>query len=218
MSNRKMKVVMVSQPRQKDRKRQGSVGSNVAMDPAQYNPKKRYSLKLRYAATSDNLAAPITINILKAMPGGIVIGASAFTPFCDAVRIKRIRMWCPCLNGAAPVTVGVLWNSLTQIGLPLEVTDTSSNIMKNAYLDCRPPKNSLVGEWLYLITGTGTLLFTLQAPQGTIMDLDLEVQQRDDTSNPSQTMSSGPTLGSIGFGDASSITFQPVGLPSVHIP
>jgi hypothetical protein len=218
MSNRKMKVVMVSQPRQKGRKSQGSAGSSVITDPPQYIVRKRMPLRIRYIATADNLGVAITVNTMKGLIGGIVIGASAFAPFCDAVRIKRIRIWTPCLNGAAPITCSVLWASLSNFGLPQEVADTSSNIARHAHVDCRPPKNSLVSDWLLLTTASTTILFTVRAPQGSIMDVDYDVQYRDDTGNPALIMTSGPALGGIGYADFGSTTFTPVELPTVHIP
>jgi len=100
------------------------------------------------------------------------------TCFSAAVKLNHIKMWSPPASQGSAVTCSVLWaGSVTPFTPDKEESDTSVSVAVPAHLHARPPKNSLASFWQ---TVSSNNLFTLSAPVGTVIDVNLSLILYDD--------------------------------------
>jgi hypothetical protein len=125
---------------------------------------------------------------------------STCTSFFGAVKVNRLRVWGSFPGGAtqAPATVSVEWmgdaNNIYQSNL--EVSDTSNSVTAPAFVDCRPPRNSLAAFWQN--TGTTAAFFTLVAEEYSIIDVHLSLILYDDDADTTQATRT-VTTGTLGL-------------------
>jgi len=97
-------------------------------------------------------------------------------------------------SGFTQTTCSILWlGSISPFTQDKEVSNTSINPSKPAYISAKPPKNSLASFWQ--TAGTNNLVL-LNAPQGTIIDINLSLTLDDnDDGAPAASTVSTATVG-----------------------
>jgi hypothetical protein len=174
-------------------KRQRLSGLSKAMGPSQILSNITFGHKYRYCCKQYTPIVITPTSVLCAAGSMCVVGNTSVVSLFSSFRVTRIQMWAPAnttFTGGAS-TCSVLWlGSVTPFTQDREVSDTSINPSKPAYVDAVPPKNSLASFWQ---TASTNGLFTLNAPQGTIVDitLALTLNDTDDGSAASSTVTTG---------------------------
>jgi hypothetical protein len=92
-------------------------------------------------------------------------------------RIKRISMWA-WAESATPVSLNMQWTG--EYGPAVVVSDTSAGATCPAHITTVPPKLSGASFWRISGVDESTKLFTLDAPTGTIIDVECEIFLQDD--------------------------------------
>ncbi len=118
---------------------------------------------------------------------------SIFTSF----KVREVEIWAPgipsyTMNLITPSTVAIEWEASSQLSSTMTMSDTSNSVSVPAHVRARPPAGSAAAFWN---TSTASTLFNLYAPQGSIVDVDLELIQDVDNTNSSVTTITTGTIG-----------------------
>lgn len=193
-----------------------------SMQPPAYQSQKILNKTTRYTFTQATAYASVYTQELLMSIGAICItggNPGTLAPIAGSFRIKRIRVWgCPPALGTG-CTVAINWSpsSNTTYVPPLEVSDTSMSTAIPAYIDVRPPKQSLAGFWQS--PTSSVQLFKVASPVGGYMDIDTEfIISANDVIPSTYTTSTSVTQGSMYYVplDGSNNTVTPVNLPKAY--
>jgi hypothetical protein len=111
-----------------------------------------------------------------------------------SVKLNSIEMWSPPASQGSASTCSVDWAGY-QNSPSREFSDTSVSVSTPARVSCRPPPMSLASFWS--IASSATVLCTVVAPAGTIIDVSLSlILSDDDVTAATQAVATG-TLGNI---------------------
>jgi len=157
-------------------------------------PVRGYTIRYIASASTTTTASPSQIGSWFCMC--TVVGPPAtYTRYVNAIRIRRVTMWCgpgAAAGSNTPVTISCQFNgNLAQvIGPNRTYTDTSMGVTRVARLSVAPPPSSTASDWLPITSvapGTSPL-FAYVAPIGTVMDIKLDATSNiDDSSLPTVT-------------------------------
>ncbi len=121
------------------------------------------------------------------MATGTTSGARIFS----AIRVRRIRMWCAgnlsTVDNVATIGVQISLEWMgSQWARDQKYQDEALGT-KIAYIDTKPPKNSMASWWIVAGSATDTTgavgnMFRLGGPDGTIVDVTIEYTMIDDES------------------------------------
>jgi len=165
-------------------------------------------------------AQTLTVGSALAIPGAMVTVANAtYRTICSSIKVLRIQVWSP-----APVAGGATASVTFAIsgGSNLNAKDESfdSTVVGSAsasYIDARPTKNTLVGDW-WQEAASATNLLQVTCPVGTVIDLTLEATLTNTVPQLQTGLGSGAGgLGTFFYGsfDGAGV-WAPIGLPTNH--
>jgi len=200
-------------------KKRGKRGMGVSSSlPPQINNTLQVNAVIRYT-TFDSLN-PVSASIadIYGALGGVALTSTLFRPWASSFRIKKICAW-PAQSASATDYVSIFWNSLTGFTKDEEKTkDLPEGITASGAVTLVPPKNSLAGDWMNgSITGT-TNVFTIQASNGSILDLHISftLSNQFQPANIVLTAGTGGTIYYLALDGAASNTIVPTHLPTAH--
>ncbi len=157
-----------------------------------------------YSVTSDTL-----LNLYL-----VATAATTTARLFQAVKLKRVQVWAqPPALGSAAVSVSLDWDSGTGVaafGGSWTVSDTTSGI-EPAYIDSRPPRQSVAAFWINNGQTTATL-FTFSVPTGAIIDLQVSCVLIDTETPTAGQTTTGATVGRVYGCYLTSANNAPVGL------
>lgn len=167
--------------------------------PPQIKTNVFFKHKFRYITLS---SVSFTVTALRLANACGVMGTvvnSTVTGIYDSVKLKSVEMWGPPPSQGAAATVTCLYNQLAA-GVSnmstLEFCDTSNSTAVPAHIKCHPPKESFAAFW-QPASGTGINLFTLSAPAGTVIDLEMELILSDTGASNASTTVTTALLGAV---------------------
>jgi hypothetical protein len=182
-------------------------------------PQREANVVLRHVwrYRTDGVNTDITaLNLCCVQSVGTTLNTSVSGLF-KAVRIRSIKIWLRAPTTLAGTSTGVpsasvTWTQSSTSGW-YPNSELSATAMSNStptVLFAKPPARSLASDWVVWNTGN---VFLLKAPQGSIIDIDLEHVLLDGESGPTTN------AGTVAIGyfyamplDGSSDACQPVGL------
>jgi hypothetical protein len=138
----------------------------------------------RFVSQDNAIATPTALTptslLCAAGTFGITTNTTVRSMF-QSVRVNKISAWAPSPFQGTAATVSVEWvGSISSQLSNLEISDTSNSVSTPAIIHAVPPHNSLASFWQQPSNDT---LCTMNAPSGTIIDIDLSlILQDDDTS------------------------------------
>lgn len=135
----------------------------------------------RFVSTT-NVVTTISAGDLVSSCGAMGTGANLVSTIAKALRLKRIRIWTPPPSVGGSASCSVEWLSADQGVMTFQEIDSTNNPTLTAYVDTRPPNSSQAWFWRSVTNiGAGATvdLFNLQAPTGSIIQVDLEVIMND---------------------------------------
>lgn len=175
------------------RKPQGPARRSVADGPTQFSSNVRLTHKYRFIATA-GATVSITDTGLLAAAGTMCTTTNAFVQsFFQSVKIKSVKIWSAPSAQGSNTTCSVEWFGFGN-SPNLEFSDTTLSVMKNAFVSCVPPVNSLASFWQ---KATGTNLFTLVFGANAIIEIDLELILSDEETVPTAIVVATGVVGHI---------------------
>jgi hypothetical protein len=147
---------------------------HTSRNPPQMDNNPVMRRKIRYIASSGGTANITTGNVMSSLG---VVATNSTTAFATAsfYRIRSIEMWGDSADTAGTSnSVEVIWYPFSAIGKPSIFTDTSNSSAVSPHLYCKPPKNTLSGDWIHGQANYNTVLFQLTFSAATVVDFDVE--------------------------------------------
>lgn len=166
-----------------------------------------HSIRLRFtvtaAATSVSITgASILDTILTAVTA--VLGYELF----DIFRIRQVELWGQAALGT-PSTVSVIFT--TNTGDQSIHTDTSLGV-KPAYVRAVPSDRSLASFWT---TSTGTSVFTVTCPAGSVLDLSCDFRTTNALAVAAQNALVGATVGELYYRGLDGLAIAATNFPPI---
>jgi hypothetical protein len=186
------------------------------MGPGQVPSNIRFMHKFRFTVVSTTTGTGITGTDLLGMIGGMgkVVNTSV-SLIAESVKIKRIQIWSPPASQGANATCSVNWAGF-QNTPNTEVSDTTVSVTKPAYINCKPPAQSLASFW----QGLGsTTIFGIAAVAGSILEIFVDVVLNDTEVSPVTVPVATAVVGQmyyLALDGPSLNNFIPVYLASTH--
>lgn len=202
------------QKRKQNKQRKNAMRLNEALGPRQFRANPEISHQYRFTSTAGT-AKTITGLLL-----GGACGVSARTAILgdlmfQMVKVKRVEIWSPPASQGAAVTCSILW-PISNSSQPREVSDTTVSTARPAHVVSSPPPLSLASFWTSASSGTN--LFTLVAPSGSVIDVWVSLVLGDGPNGGAGTVTLvGATIGgqyycSLDSGTAAGSIYLPVSL------
>ncbi len=128
---------------------------------------------IRFYTSSAVSDAPITVTDFH---GAILVvgrvSNTSFTPIASSFRIRKITIWNAPNLGSSEIAwlasdIARVKDETTNAGTPSGSVSTSKNVFT-------PPKGSVAFDWIYTTLTGSTQIFRISAPQGSIIDFDVE--------------------------------------------
>jgi len=170
--------------------------ANISLPPPfQLNPK--YSRTIRFLTTS--VAATVSVIELFGVLGGICTVANTTISLCaSSLRIRELRIW-PS-SASTGESVSVEWFSTLDSRTPDEdvARNIPGGIMVTGCLAYRPPKKSLVGDWINVTATSSANLFNITVPSGCVVEVDLDWTMPLEYSTSSTLYQQTVTTGNLG--------------------
>lgn len=158
------------------------------------------SVRTRHVFRYDCTAGTSNITILQSDVMNALLLASSSTVFyrlIQALRIEKVEMW-SWATGVTPVEVSLTWKG--EYGPSVVMTDMSAGTANPAHVSSRPPKMSSASFWRASGTDESFELFELDCPNGTVIDVHVELvlDNASDTSSAVTYTSGTGTPGIVG--------------------
>lgn len=131
--------------------------------------------KYRFVSTSATSTGVTPQSILCAAGTICTVVNSVCTSFMGSFKVNRVSIWTPPASQGASATCSVDWPGFAN-SPSLEFSDTTVSVATPAYVSCAPPPMSLASFWQ---VSSATTLFTLVAPVGSIIDVELSLILQD---------------------------------------
>jgi len=171
---------MVMIPRQKSRKQQGLARRSAATNPPQLSSNVVKNHTFRFLAADDFTGSITNSNIGGALGTICTVALTTCTLINESFKVKNVSMWSPPSMQGDATTVSINWIG-SSFAPNKEYSDTSVSVSRPAQIHCKPPPLSSASFWQS--AGSGTGLFNLVAPKGTVIDINLTIVEGDDEEN-----------------------------------
>ena len=139
-----------------------------ALKPPPFDANVLISCKRRFVASAAFNGNILDRSLLGILGGMCTTTNSVLTSLCGTSKLKYIEMWAPPPSQGSSSTISIEWFGSNKKGEV--ISDTSINPMAPAHLKCSPPKGTLNSFWQ---ANTGLVMFGLNIPSGTIIDIQL---------------------------------------------
>jgi len=132
-----------------------------------------YNHRYRFVSTSGNGRSVTASDILTACGAVCDAADTSAVAITKTARIRRISIWSPVASQGSSATCSITWTADDgEVGAStLEVSDSSVSTSHPAHISCAPPPKSLASWWFQVHVGD---LFTIVAPTGSIVDLEVD--------------------------------------------
>ncbi len=158
-------------------------------------------LHKRYRHQADAAVTNVTISA-RDLSHSIGVIATAATTACHlsyAIRLRRLRVWAWPVTVGTPAIATIDWNSNSATGgiygPGSQKTATTVSLDRPAYLNCRPPKDSLADMWHR--PDDTTVLLNLTLPAGALIDAEIDAVLNDSEVPIASASVTGATVGQI---------------------
>jgi len=150
----------------------------------------------RFSSGTNAGTFPITRGMLLNLVSmcSVAVGSSQ-ARLLNAVRLKSVEMWGnPPLLGGVPVVTSVEW--VGQNSPSTLISDTSMGV-NAAHVLARPPPDSSNRWWSITGSNESEVLFEIEVPAGTIIDVKAAIRFIDDEAGVSAEAGAAATLGTV---------------------
>lgn len=165
----------------------------------------------RFVSTSGTITSVSPSDLMTASGTICTVANTTCTSMFGTVKVNRIEIWTPPASQGASATCSCEFFGTSNTP-SREFSDTSISVATPAHLVAVPPPQSLASFWQ---GASGTALFKLTAPVGSIIDVWLSLIMNDDEVTIVTRAVSTATLGSIyylGLDSTATTRYVPVSL------
>ncbi len=158
---------------------------------------------LRFAATTNVSAQAITTAQLAMACGGIATATTTIFPWASCLRIRQIRMYPSAATvGTISSSARLTWSSAFSQFQREDTKDSSlpSGITVPKTLMYRPPRNTLVGDWINSTANGSATLFNVTCLEGTIIDVHVLCMMSNSFASFASVSTTGKTVGDSYWG------------------
>lgn len=175
------------------RGKRGQSNRQNKMTPPQLSTNVMYRHVYRFVSASDT-AHSVQGSDLLGVCGTVNTAANIQTLITAAVKLHSVKIWTPPSAQGLSSTCSLEYANAT-FAPSSEVSDSTMSTAVPAHIASTPPAGSVAAFW---ITGTGNTIFTIVAPMGSIVDLDMSsvLVDTNAASNAITTTAAG-TLGEV---------------------
>lgn len=168
-----------------------------APNPPSFIPTPDLGHKFRFIAGTTTTNAPITRKMLLSLMFTAGSTSSGYRMF-GAVQLRRVNIWSPIVATFQPITVGLEFPGPYS---PSTLKSDSSAGLMPAHVSVTPPRNSFAALWSIGGSNESDVVFSVTAPQGAIIDVELAVRliDRESATTVGDTLS-GVVLGTVYYG------------------
>jgi hypothetical protein len=158
-------------------RRRRSKPSRIMLQPPQFASNLIFNHTYRFLSTSAT-PTPVTPTSLLCASGTIcTVVNTDVASFWQSVKVNRIHMWTPPPAVGSSATCSIEWIGTSSMSNNKEVSDTSVSTAFPAHVHSSPPPRSLAQFWNQ---PSANAIFTLTAPVGTIIDVNVTLVAQDD--------------------------------------
>jgi hypothetical protein len=170
--------------------------------PPQLNTHPTITAKYRFTVTSAMVATYCGSYSIQEAIGVMAVTSTSAFPIAPVFRLNRLQIWGTTPAAGSSSVIGVVFGSASQsFEDGSQWQDVSSNPSAPPYLDVRPPKKSLVGNWMQPSDGFNVGLFGITAGVGSIIDMTVSFKLNDAaviaTGSPGGITVAGATVGQM---------------------
>jgi len=186
-----------TQKGKKGKKGSRRTGSSSSLPP-RFNMVPRMTKTFRFLSTS--VSATITALELFGAVGGIcTVANSKVQHWASSVKLRSITIW-PSASASVAESCLLEWFSAVDPHNPDEVVSQiiPGGVTQTKAMTFRPPKKSLIGDWLNVTTTSSNSLFNITVPSGCVIDLTVDFTIGVTYSTASTLYSSTVTTGTLG--------------------
>jgi hypothetical protein len=183
--------------------------------PSQLKSNIQVHHKFRFLASSSFIGS-INTQTMMGIAGVMASSTTNAYVIASTMKINSIEAWTPPASQGSAATVSLIWAGYNNAP-EREVSDTTVSVSTPAYIKSSPPTDSLAKFWFNQVSNQN--IFVLNAPVGTIVDVDVDFILFDDAEVQTAVVLIGATAGLMyyspldGFGAASKL--NPVSLISI---
>ncbi len=135
------------------------------------------SKKVRFIATAAAAADALTSDSFGQLLG-VAVSTTSVRPVASHIRVRKIEMWGPMSSTLAPVTVSVEWTGAQGFAKSNRISDTSMGSNEPAHVVSRPPRGTLVADWID--QQQAFAMCTLAYPANAVVDVTYDFAVADD--------------------------------------
>jgi len=177
---------------QKMRKRPSTRNVRASLHPPQLATNVTFRHRFRFISTSATATAITPTSLLGACGAMATVLNTSVATLSSSIKVDHVSLWTPPASQGASATCSI--NFLGLGNTPSrEFSDTTVSVAEPAFVSCKPPPQSLASFWQ---VPSNTTMFTLVAPVGTIIDINVNVILADGTDNTSIIVATA-ALGSV---------------------
>jgi hypothetical protein len=142
--------------------------------PPPYVAQSSRQIVVRTQATGAQTNVAFTYAQLSGILGIVATGALTSNFWTTVFRLTNLRMWGPVATAGTPVSVSVTWTESSNDfeSPPITKADSSISFDYPAFLDCKPPRGSLISKWHGSAQTDEALALTF--PAGCIVDFQFD--------------------------------------------
>ncbi len=158
---------------------------------------------LRFAATTNVSSQAITTAQMAMACGGIATATTTIYPWASCFRIRQVRMYPSAATvGTISSSARLTWSSAFSQFQREDTKDSSlpSGITVPKTLVYRPPRNTLVGDWINSTANGSATLFNVTCLEGTIIDVHVLCMMSNAFASFAAVTTTGKTVGDSYWG------------------
>jgi len=181
--------------RARQNKYSGQPRGSTRMSPPQIRSNIVVTHKYRFTSSSGTATAITSRGLLLACGAMCSVPNVTVSAIAGSVRVNHVSVWSPPASQGAFATCSVEFLGQTASSTQ-EVSDTSVSVAQPACISTAPPRASLASFWQTPGLADNTM-FTLVAPTGSIIDMDLSFILWDNEDAATTRAVTAGTLGTI---------------------
>jgi hypothetical protein len=158
----------------KQKKGKGKGMGSVPHLPPMLSTTMAVTHRFRFSIATDLAVQAITVLTAAGACGGIYGQSTQFYPWASTIRVRKVTLWpSATLSGVGNPTIQ--WQSAGGGFTKDEAKNEAvpSGITVDTPLVSKPPPNSLVSDWLEVNFSYADTIFSVTAPAGCVMDVDM---------------------------------------------
>lgn len=161
--------------------------SNARRQPPQLRSNVMFNHTYRFRSTVGTNVSITDTNLVESVGALCAVANTTLYNIAGSVKVNRINIWTPTAAQGASATCDLEFNGLNN-SPNMQYSDSTISVSEGAHLSVKPPKESLAAFWQKI---TGTQVFSITAPTGSIIDVRMSIILADGVPGTAYTVAAG---------------------------